>query len=145
MFLDFLNFFLATMQFYPEMKINTWYRLVGYPESFTLHQALKAELEGLEQHRLEALPDEVEVDPYATLDERDVEGMDDGELEICFGQVPWPSIYGIESFSGESSLTHDVKIPCNFQNSLIQRGPENIQKILLVIPKLSWLLLMRAL
>lgn len=145
MFLDFLNFFLATMQFYPEMKINTWYRLVGYPESFTLHQALKAELEGLEQHRLEALPDEVEVDPYATLDERDVEGMDDGELEICFGQVSWPSIYGFESFSGESILTHDVKIPCNFQNSLIRRGPENIQRILLVIPKLSWLLLMRAL
>ena len=88
--------------------------MVGYPESFTLHQALKAELEGLEQHRLEALPDEVEVDPYATLDERDVEGMDDGELEICFGQVPWPSM-GLKVFRGNPSLPMMSKYPATFK------------------------------
>ncbi len=69
-----------------------------------MHQALQAELDALEQQRVDTLPDQVVVDPYGAITESDVEGMDDGELGICFSAVPWPFFYGFQSFGGNPSL-----------------------------------------
>lgn len=52
-------------------------------------QALEAELQALEQSRDDAVPSEMEFDPLGTVDESDVEGMDDGELQIVLESASW--------------------------------------------------------